>query len=131
MNAFLVGLRNTPGEVARLADLIAQRGIKITGLTGAAGGEVCLLTNDEAGTRSALIDGFYMPREIELVPVTLADAAGTLAEAAHRLGDAGINIEALLPTRMSGGTVTVAFATDDPAKARMVLGEVVAAVTTA
>jgi hypothetical protein len=127
MNAFLVALPNKPGELAKLADAIAHKGINITGLTGAASGDVCLMTNDEEGTRRALVDGYYMPREIELVPVTLADAPGTLAEAAHRLGDAGINIEALLPTRMSGGTMTVAFATDNPAKARMVLGEVVAA----
>jgi hypothetical protein len=127
MNAFLVVLLNQPGELARLAETIAHKGINITGLTGAASGAVCLMTNDEEGTRRALIDAHYLPREIELVPVTLADQPGTLAEAARRLGDAGINIEALLPTGRSDGAITVAVATDNPDKTRMVLGQVVLA----
>jgi hypothetical protein len=127
MNAFLVDLPNKPGELAKLAEAIAHRGINITGVTGAASGSVCLMTNDEEGTRRALVDAYYMPIEIELVPVSLADKPGTLAEAARLLGEAGINIEALFPTSMSGSTITLAFATDDPARARMVLGDLILA----
>lgn len=130
MNAFVVELVNKPGELAKLAEAIAHRGINITGLTGAASGSVCLMTNDEEGTRRALMDAYYMPIEIELVPVSLADKPGTLAEAARLLGDAGINIEAVFPTGTSGGNVRLAIATDDPAKARIVLGEVVLAAAT-
>jgi hypothetical protein len=45
---------------------------------------------------------------------------------ARRLADAGINIEAALPTGMEGGKVSVAFATDDPSKARQLIGQQVA-----
>jgi hypothetical protein len=129
MNAFVVELINKPGELAKLAEAIAHRGINITGFTGAASGSVCLMTNDEEGTRRALVDAYYMPIEIELVPVSLADKPGTLAGAARLLGDAGVNIEAVFATGSSVGNVRLAFATDDPAKARIVLGDVVLAGT--
>jgi len=35
MNAFIVELTNTPGELARVAEAIAQKGINIEGFAGA------------------------------------------------------------------------------------------------
>jgi hypothetical protein len=125
MNAFLVDLTNTPGELARLADAIAQKGINITSFAGATSGgsgAVIVVTNDEAGTRRALIDSGIKAREVELVTASLEHVPGSLAAATKQLADAGINIEAALPTGMAGGKVTVSFATDQPAKAREILG---------
>jgi hypothetical protein len=126
VNAFIVELLNKPGELARITEAIAQKGIDITSFSGATSGDtgsVALLTNDEAGTRSAIQAGGFKVREIEVVPTSLENRPGTLAEAARRLADAGVNIEAALPTGMSGNNVIVAFATSDPAKARQALGE--------
>ena len=130
MNAFIVELKNSPGELARATEAIAQKGINLLGFTGATcgdSGSIVLLTNDEAGTRRALGDAGFRPREVELVVASLADQPGALASTARRLADAGVNIEAALPTGMEGGKVSVAFATDNPTKARQVLGEMVAA----
>lgn len=126
MNAFIVELKNKPGELARATEAIAQKGINILGFTGATcgdSGSIVLLTNDEAGTKRALGDAGFRPREVELVVASLANQPGTLATVARRLADAGVNIEAALPTGMEGGNVSVAFATDNPAKARQVIGE--------
>ena len=126
MNAFIVELKNKPGELARVTEVIAQKGINIIGFSGATcgdAGSVVLLTNDESGTRRALHDAHLKMREVELVPATIADMPGSLAEAARRLANAGVNIEAAIPTGMSGSNITVAFATDNPAKARTALGE--------
>jgi hypothetical protein len=126
MNGFMIELKNKPGELAKLAETIAEKGINITGFTGAAcgdTGEVCLITNDEASTRHALSAAHYKVREIELVSTALEDRPGTLAEAARRLANAGVNIEAALPTGMSGGRISLAFATDNPVKARAALAE--------
>jgi hypothetical protein len=126
MNCFMVELKNKPGELAKLAETIAEKGINITGFTGAACGdasEVCLITSDEAGTRHALTAAHYKVREIELVPTALEDRPGSLAEAARRLANSGVNIEAAVPTGMSGGKISLAFATDNPAKARTALAE--------
>jgi hypothetical protein len=128
MNAFIVDLMNKPGELARLAETIAQKGINITGFAGATAGgagTVVLVTNDEAGTRSAMSEKGFRAREVELVMASLENKPGSLAAAAKKLADAGINVEAALPTGMSGESVSIAFATDQPAKARELLGAAV------
>ncbi len=125
MNAFIVDLENRPGSLAAVTEAIASKGINITAFSGATcggGGTVALVTNDEAGTRAALAAGGWRCREVELVAAALEHQPGSLAVAARRLADAGVNIEAALPTGMSGDRVTVAFATSDAAKARQALG---------
>jgi hypothetical protein len=126
MNAFIVDLKHRPGELAKVTEAIAQKGIDITsfaGLTCGDSGNVALITNDEAGTRRALSDAGYHPRELELVTTSLSNRPGSLAEVARKLANAGISIEAALPTGMAAGSVTVAFATDQPAKAKGILGQ--------
>ena len=125
MNAFIVDLKNQPGELARLAEAIAQKGINITGFSGATAGgsgSVTLITNDEAGTRTAITGAGFKAREVELVTAALENKPGSLAAAARKLADAGINVEAALPIGMSGGNVSIAFATDHPAKTRELIG---------
>jgi hypothetical protein len=125
MNVFIVELNDQPGELARVAEAVARKGIDITGFSGATSGgrgSVALLTSDEAGTRAALSEGGFNAREVEVATASLENQPGTLAAAARKLADAGINIEAALPTAMSGGNVTIAFATDQPARAQSVLG---------
>lgn len=125
MNIFIVDLKHKPGELAKATEAIAQKGINITAFSGSTcgdSGSIALLTNDEAGARRALADAGFKAREVEVVTTTLEHNPGSLSMAARKLADAGINIEVALPTAMSGGNVTLAFATDDPAKARSVLG---------
>ena len=125
MNAFIVDLMNKPGELARLAETIAQKGINITGFAGATAGgagTVVLITNDEAGTRRAINEKGFRAREIELVTASLENTPGSLAAAARKLADAGINVEAAMPTGMTGNNVTISFATVQPSKARELLG---------
>jgi hypothetical protein len=125
MNIFIVDLKHQPGELAKATDAIAQKGIDITafsGVTCGGSGTVALLTNDEVGTRRALSDAGYRPRELEVVTTTIDNVPGSLAKTARKLADAGISIEAALPIGMSGGKATLAFATDNPAKTHEVLG---------
>jgi len=125
MNAFIVDLTNKPGELARVAEAIAQKGINIEGFAGATAGgagTVLLVTNDEAGTRRALADAGCSSREVELVMASIDHVPGGLAATARKLADAGINVEAAMPSGMAGDKVTVSFATDNPAKAREILG---------
>jgi hypothetical protein len=129
MNAFIVELKHRPGELAKLAESIAAKGIDITSFSGVTcgdSGSVALVTNDEAGTRRALKDAGFQAREIELVTASLPNVPGALAEVARKLANAGINIEAALPTGLTGSNVSVAFATDQPAKAKTIVAERVA-----
>ncbi len=125
MTLFLIDLKDQPGELARVAEAIADKGINIeavSGLASGGNGTVAIMTNDEAGTRSALSEAGCQTREVEIATASLEHKPGTLAGAARKLADAGINIIAALPIGMAEGKVGVAFATDQPAKAREILG---------
>ena len=124
MQVFLVDLKNKPGELARVAEAIAAKGVNITGISGATcsdSGRAAVMVNDEATTRGALNESGFKYTELEATDTALRQEPGTLAKAARRLADAGINIEALLPIGMEGNEVHVAFVTNDAAKARQVL----------
>ena len=125
MNVFIVDLMNKPGQLAQISEAIARKGINITGISGVTcggSGAVAVMTNDEGGTRKALAEAGIRARELELVTGSIEDKPGTLAAVTRRLADAGVNIEAAMPVGMTGGKVSLAFATDQPAKAREILG---------
>jgi hypothetical protein len=127
MNAFLVDLKNKPGSLADAAEAIAAKGINIEGVSGTScgdGGRVAIMTSDDAATRAALQERKITFKELEATEVSLRHEPGTLAQAARRLADAGVNIEAIFPTGMTGGEVSVAFVTDAPAKAKDTLAMV-------
>ena len=133
MRAFIIHAENRPGALADLAEALGERGINISGVSGSAWGDegaVGLITNDDAGTRSVLDGRSAEYRELELVAAAMEDKPGTLATAARRLADRGVNIGAVMPTGMQGTKVTVAFAVDDAAAAREALGDLALAGTT-
>jgi hypothetical protein len=126
MIAFLVDLENRVGALAEVAEAVAERGINMTGGAGVAcggGGQFALTTNDEAGTRRLLLGRGMKFREIELVPITLQDSPGNFARACRALADAKINVEAAFAMGATGDRNTVAFATDDAARARTILSQ--------
>jgi hypothetical protein len=130
MNAFLVELENKPGELARVAEAIAAKGVNIEGMSGStcgSSGTVVLITDDDAGTRSALGEANCSFREAEVVETTMSHRPGSLARTARRLADAGVNVEAAFPIGMQGDEVSVAIVTDDPARARQSLSGATAA----
>ena len=127
MNAFLVDLENKPGALADAAEAIAAKGVNILGVSGAScgdGGRVAIITADDVTARTALRDKSIPFKEMEVTEVSLRHEAGTLAKAARRLAEAGVNIEAIFPTGMTGGDISIAFVTSDPAKAKETLATV-------
>ena len=128
MQWFIVEAANKPGEFARHASAIANRGVNLSNVIslgiGDRGGAAFYAT-DEAGVRSALNEAGTAFREVSVVEVTLDDKPGTVADAAKRLGDAGVNIELIAPTGMDGQKVTIAFGVDKLEAARAALGDLV------
>jgi hypothetical protein len=125
MNAFIVELPNRPGSLAMVAEAVAERGINITGVAGATSGElgtVSFTTDDEAATRNALGEKGWVYREVPLVHTRLEHQPGTLAAAARKLADAGVNIEVMFVSGMDGDKVEVAFGVDIPEAAQRALG---------
>ena len=132
MKAFLIQLQNDPGGLARVTEALGERGINITAIAGTTSGSqgaVALMTNDEPGTKSALEGAGLDVREIDVIGITLPHQPGTLAGAARRLANAGINVELLLPTGLEGSQVSVAIGVADVEAARNALGELATAGT--
>lgn len=124
MQAFLVELPNKPGALADVAEALAAKGINITAVSGTAcgdAGRAAIMTSDEATTRTALDATGHTYTVLEAADAAMRHEPGTLAKAARRLADEGINIEAILPIGMEGNEVRVAFVTSDASKARQVL----------
>lgn len=126
MNAFIIELENRPGTLADVTAAIAEKGINISAVAGATtsgGSGVALVTNDESGTRSALDASGTRYREVALASAALEDRPGMLAAVARSLADAGVNIEAIFPTGMEAGKITVAFGVDNLEAARQALSQ--------
>lgn len=126
MRAFIVELENRPGSLAELCEALGERGINISGVSGSTwddDGAVGFITNDDAGTRAILESRDADYRECDLVAAGLEDRPGALGAAARRLADGGVNIEAIIPTGLMAGRVTVTFAVDDAVRAREALGD--------
>jgi hypothetical protein len=129
MQWFIVEAANKPGEFARHTSAIAERDVNLSNVIcmgiGDRGGAAFYAT-DEAGLRSALNDAGTAFREVSVVTTKLADRPGTLADAAQRLGDAGVNIELVAPMGMDASGVSVAFGVDKLEEAQTALGDLVA-----
>jgi len=124
MIAFLVDLENKVGALATVAEALGAKGINITGVTGATcggSGRAAITTADDAAARQVFQTLKVPFKEYEATEVSLAHTPGSLGKAARRLANAGVNIEAILPTGMSGNNVSVAFVTNNAAKAKEIL----------
>jgi hypothetical protein len=129
VNAFIVEAKNEPGKLAQATKAIADKGVNVvTGALIGLGekGGFAFISNDEAGTRTALRDANYTFREVEVIPISVSDEPGALAKIAKKLADAGVNIEVLLPTGMSGNKMTLALGVDKIDAARKAIGTEVA-----
>ena len=129
MNAFIVEAKNQPGKLAEVTKAIADKGVNV--VTGAVlsigdSGGFAFISNDETSTRTALRDSGYKFREVEVMPISVSDEPGSLAKIAKKLADAGVNVEVILPTGMSGNKMTLALGVDKIDAARKAIGTEVA-----
>lgn len=126
MQAFILEAPNRPGELARVTEPIAARSINIEAfsLGFGSGGAIAFLTNDERGLQSALDDSGITYTEVPVVTISLEDKPGTIAKAAKRLGDIGVNIEFFAPVDFGAGRkATVAIGVDNIEAARSALAD--------
>jgi hypothetical protein len=126
MNAFIVELEDRPGAVARVAGALGRASVNITtgaGIAAGGRGAFGFLTDDEAAAEAALRAAGIEFRTATVVMAAVADAAGGLAAAAQRLADAGVNVEFVVPARIGGERMGVAFGVSDAPAARAALGD--------
>jgi len=123
---FIVEATNRPGELARVADGIAQRGINIEAWSLGFGshGALAFVSHDEKGLKSALTADGITYKEVPCLTIWLEDKPGTVAKATKRLADAGVNIEFFAPVEYkTDRRATVAIGVDKIDAARTALSD--------
>jgi hypothetical protein len=121
-----IQLTNHPGDLARVAQALARRGVNIKALAGISIGGVAMariLPDDIVVARSALEAASIRFTESEVHIVLLENKAGVLANVTNRLGDEGINLEAIYITGITDDLVELAVVTDNPKKTKKILEE--------
>lgn len=121
-----IHLTNNPGDLARVAQALSRRGVNIKALAGlSVGGTamVRILPDDIVVARAALEAASIRFTEHEVHVVLLENKAGELASVTNRLGEAGINLEAIYTTGISDDLVELAIVGDNPKKTKKVLEE--------
>jgi hypothetical protein len=109
-----------------VAQALGRRGVNIKALAAMSIGGVAvvrILPDDIVVARSAFEAASIRFTESEVHLVTLENKAGILANVTNRLGDEGINLEALYVTGVADDLVELAIVSDNPKKAKKILEE--------
>ena len=121
-----IQLTHRPGDLARVAQALAWKGVNLKAIAAIAveGHAVArIIPDDIEAARSAFQESNIRFTESEVHVVLLENKAGQLAAVATRLGEAGVNLEALYVTGVVDDMVELAFVCDNPKKAKKVLEE--------
>jgi hypothetical protein len=121
-----IQLTNHAGDLSRVAQALARRGVNIKALAGMTIGGVAMariLPDDIVVARSALEAANIRFTESEVHLVLLENKAGILASVTNRLGEEGINLEAIYVTGIADDLVELAIVSDNPKKAKKILEE--------
>ena len=121
-----VQLTNRPGDLARVAEALARRGVNIKALAAMSIDGMSLtriLPDDIVAARSAFEAAHIRFTESEVHLVLLENTAGVLANVTNRLGEAGVNLEAIYVTGIADDLVELAVVSDNPKKTKKVLEE--------
>ena len=129
MSAFAVSLDDQPGELARLCEAMASSGVNLLlcATTYSGSGVMAFIADDEAAAQEVLeATGLeYLMRPA--LTIKLENLPGAGAAAFRKLADAGVNVDLLLPVRISDELFFAVICVDDEAAARAALGDQVAA----
>ena len=82
-----------------------------------------ILPDDTVAARGALEAANIRFTENEVHLVLLENKAGVLADVANRLGEAGVNLEAIYVTGIADDLVELVVVGDDPKKTKKILEE--------
>ena len=126
MRDCVIQLTNKPGDLARVADALARRGVNIKSLAAlsmSGSATARILPDDIVAARSAFEAANVRFSEGEVHIVLLENKAGIVANVASRLGEAGVNMEAIYVTGVADDLVELAIVSDNPKKAKKILEE--------
>lgn len=121
-----IQLTNNPGDLARVTQALSRRGVNVKAIAamtvnGAAVARI--LPDDIVAARAALESASVKFTESEVHTVLLENKAGVLSSVASRLGEQGINIEAIYTVGAAEDLIEIGVVSDDPKKTKKTLEE--------
>jgi hypothetical protein len=124
MSVFTVDLKNQPGELARLCEAMASRGVNLIlcATTRAEDGTVAFIADDEASAEAALTDAGAGHTRRPALTIRMENQPGAGAATFRKLAGAGVNADLVVPVRVSDDLFFAVICVDDPDKARRALG---------
>jgi hypothetical protein len=124
MSVFAAELDNHPGELARLCEAMASSGVNLLlcATTRGGSGVVAFIADDEAAAQAALDDAGIEYLLRPALTVRMENLPGAGAATFRKLADAGVNVELLLPVRISDKEFFAVICADDSAAAEAALG---------
>jgi hypothetical protein len=125
MSAFTVDVANSPGQLARLCDVLAARGVNLVvcGLAHGGGGTIAFIADDEPAARGALHAAEIEYVERPALTVRLEMVPGAAAGAFRKLAEANVNLDVFLPIRIFDDQFYAVICPDDLDAATDALGE--------
>lgn len=118
-------LSNQPGQLAALADRLAEAGIHIESLAAIGGdseSQVRFMPDDADATRRVLREAGVHFDERPVLDTFLPDQPGALADMARRLANADVNIDSIYLLHTNAEGLHFAVTVDEPELAREHLG---------
>lgn len=122
LQGFLFDVEDRPGALHTVTMRLAVEGVNITGIGGMSFGDrakIGLVTENSLATRDVLREVGVNVRPVEYLVVAANDKPGELDRCLTKLSEAGLNVACLFP--LVSPNPELAFAVDDPVKAREVL----------
>ena len=123
MNIYTVELKNQPGELAHVCEVLGRGGVNIelAGVTTGDHGTVCFAASDESAAAAALEGAGIDFTAHRALQVRCADQPGEAAKFARKLANANVNVEWLLPVSICQGEILFALCVDKVDEARAAL----------
>ena len=126
MRDFAIELKQRPGELARVASILAHEHVALRAGTALTVGRRIVarfIPSDIDRARQALDGAGIRFEEGEVVPVVLESRAGELAMLSTRLAEGGVTVRAIYLTGGANNLVQLAIVPNNPARAIRVLDE--------
>ena len=121
-----IQLGNNPGDLSRVAQALSRRGVNIKAIAAVTVGGTSvarILPDDIVAARAALETANIKFTESEVHTVLLENKAGVLSSVTGRLGEQGINLEAIYTTGAAEDLIEIGVVSDDPKKTKKILEE--------
>jgi hypothetical protein len=125
MSAFSVELLNRPGELAQLCEAMAAQGVNLilSGLAHDDRATVAFVVDDEEAARTVLESAGIEFIERPAITVRMDNVPGAGAATFRRLADAAVNMDLILPIRVSYDQFFAVICAQDLDLARDALGD--------